>query len=520
MKMRSLFFLSAIALLISGNSYGQSYTETALLFSRTQPGGSARIQALGGTQISLGGDYSSAFSNPAGLGMYNRSEFSLSVGQRGVTNDTRYFGQNTSENDSKLMIPGFGAVFNVPSGRQGGSFIGGSFGISFNRTNDFNSTIRYAGANNANSIIPAFMENAWGDVTDQFMEDGYNYNTPAGLAYHNFLIGSADVLDPSNPPHEYFTDVQSNFEEYLSDADQSEEIATSGASNQWSISYGANFGDRIFVGGGIGISSIRYTSRKLFSESYEVDPFFTGLVLDETLKITGSGLNATLGAIFRPMDFLQVGVSYTTPTYYELTESYEAWMDTEWKNFDYYGDGETILTNESAGTDVVNSEYNFRTPSRISAGVTAISKLGFISADVEYSNPGNAKYSSEIDGISYAPENDDIRRNLTSTVNVRLGAEFRHKILRVRGGFASQGSGWSDESFGDRINSVSGGLGLRFKRAYVDFALIHTKTNGQYLPYQLSPNGPLQGMNIELFSPVVDITQKVLTGLLTIGITY
>ena len=183
MKLRLIFFLSGIALLFSGSLFGQSYTETALLFSRTQPGGSARIQALGGTQISLGGDYSSAFSNPAGLGMYNRSEFSLSIGQRGITNDTRYFGQKTSENDSKLQIPGFAAVFNVPSGRQGGSFIGGSFAISFNRTNDFNSTTRYAGANNINSIIPSFMENAWGATTDQFMEDGYNYNSPTGLAY-------------------------------------------------------------------------------------------------------------------------------------------------------------------------------------------------------------------------------------------------------------------------------------------------------------------------------------------------
>lgn len=526
MKMRSFFFLSAIALLFSGGLYGQSYTETALLFSQTRPGGSARIQALGGTQISLGGDFSSAYSNPAGLGMYNRSEFALSIGQRGITNDTRYFGTKVSEDDSKLNIPGFAAVFNVPSGRDGGSFIGGSFAISFNRINDFNNTIRYRGDNNANSIIPSFMEAAWGATTDQFMEGGYNYNSPVGLAYYNYLFGPTDALDPSFPRDQYFTDVQSNFQEYLSDARQAEQIVTSGASNQWSISYGANFDDRIFVGGGIGITSIRYKSNKLFAESYDVDPFFTGLELDETLRITGSGINATLGAIFRPVDFIQVGVAYTTPTYYELVERYEAWMDTEWKQFDYYGDGKTILNNESAGTDVVTSEYNFRAPSRLSAGATFLSKYGFVSADVEYMNPSKAKYSSEIDGISYAPENDDIRRDLESTLNFRLGAEFRYNILRVRGGFSSQASGWANEALGKRINAISGGLGVRFKRAYVDFALIQTKRDSQYIPYHLSENGPLfeevdsGNMDIQLFSPVVDIKQKILTGMITIGITY
>ena len=40
------------------------YHEQALLFSNYNYNGSARIQGLGNTQISLGGDLSSALSNP------------------------------------------------------------------------------------------------------------------------------------------------------------------------------------------------------------------------------------------------------------------------------------------------------------------------------------------------------------------------------------------------------------------------------------------------------------------------
>jgi hypothetical protein len=516
MKMRSFFFLSAIALLISGSLYGQSYTETALLFSRVQPGGSARIQALGGTQISLGGDYSSAFSNPAGLGMYNRSEFSLSVGQRGFTNDSRYFGQSTSENDSKLNIPGFGAVFNVPSSREGGSFIGGSFAISFNRTNDFNNRFRYSGGNRSNSIIDSFLDQAWGDNTSQFDELGYNYNSPVGLAYYNYLIGPASTIDSSFPDDEYFTDVQSNLEE-LTVANQSEEVVTSGASNQWSISYGANFFDRIFVGAGIGITSIRYTSEKNFTEDFDNDVYFNGLSLEESVKISGSGINATLGVIARPVDFLQIGFAYTTPTYYELNDSYEAFLSTSWKDFRYYEnrvcDGDecnTILRNESAGTDVLSTEYNFRSPSRISAGVTLISKIGFISGDVEYGRFDNAKYNSEVQGVSFAFENDDIQRTLKSALNVRLGAEYRYKIFRVRAGFASQGNAFANESLGNSVQSYSGGVGVRLKKFFADFAIIRQNQDLRYSPYY-TEIGEL---------PIADIARNEIRGLITVGITY
>jgi hypothetical protein len=70
--------LGVIFMFICSGAFAQGFVENALLFSRTKPGGSARIQAMGGAQVALGGDYSSALSNPAGLGMYNRSEVTFS----------------------------------------------------------------------------------------------------------------------------------------------------------------------------------------------------------------------------------------------------------------------------------------------------------------------------------------------------------------------------------------------------------------------------------------------------------
>jgi hypothetical protein len=514
MKMRFFIVLTAITLFFVNQVFSQGYVESALLFGSTRPGGSARIQGIGGAQISLGGDYSSALSNPAGLGMYNRSEVFLTPALTGISTRASYFDNNSKESTSKLQVPGLGAVFHFPASKEDGAYIGGSLAITYNRINDFNGAFSYRADNNESSIIESFKAGADGATTDQFFEGdqntpaGYNYNTAIGLAYFNYLIGPASTIDPSYPDDEYFTDVQSDFTEITSPARQSEEVKTTGASNQWNISYGANFSDKFFIGGGVGIASIRYESSQLFRESFDNDPNFRGLTLDESLEIRGSGVNATLGAIFRPVDFVQLGLSYTTPTYYGLTETYDAEMSTSWKNFDYYGDGETILNEESASTDIVTLDYSLTVPSKLSAGVTFISKFGFITGDVEYTNPSNLKYSSDIDGVSFNIENDDISRTLNSVLNYRVGAEYRFKIYRARAGYASMGNPFAGEVDLKNV-CYSGGLGVRMDRFYIDFALVHRRVEQQYAPYTIGD-----------YAPVVDLKRNTTSGMITIGLTY
>src|SRR5262245_59079754 len=110
--------LLVVALLwVVGDSFGQSYAETAMMFSRTKPTGSARILGMGGAQYSVGGDFSSAYSNPAGLGMYNRSEFTLTPGYFSIKTDgTYYSGDNVltegnRDQRTNLNMTGLGLVF-------------------------------------------------------------------------------------------------------------------------------------------------------------------------------------------------------------------------------------------------------------------------------------------------------------------------------------------------------------------------------------------------------------------------
>src|SRR6187551_1915644 len=121
---RGALFLLGVLLFTASGASAQSYVESALMFSRTVPGGSARIQAMGSSQIALGGDYSSAYSNPAGLGMFNRSEVTITPAFSGYKTNASYLDGADEASDSRFIIPGISGVFHLPM-QKGGGFISG-----------------------------------------------------------------------------------------------------------------------------------------------------------------------------------------------------------------------------------------------------------------------------------------------------------------------------------------------------------------------------------------------------------
>lgn len=475
--------LGGIGMLFSHLLNAQSFVESALMFSRTQPGGSARILAMGGAQTALGGDISTAASNPAGLGMYNRSEFSFSLGYFDLSNTGTYFSGNTElsannrANRSQFRIPNFGIVFS--SDKNSSGILKGNFAVSHTRLNDFNQNIEYGGLNPNTSIIDYFIEDATGLPPTQFKSGGALFNTPTELAYNNYLIGEATILNPANSDRDYFTDVAGQ-------PTQRETIELRGAQSQWNFSYGVNVQDKLFLGAGLAIATIRYQSQKLYREDFVNEPV-ENLRLRETLEIRGSGLNLNLGAIYRLKDALQLGVAYTSPTGYLLTDSYNARMNTSWKNFEYQP-GE-FINDEEASTDVVISEYLLRAPGRLSIGATVFAgKHGLITADIERVNYGGANYRSNTFDVSYDSDNERIRNLYKSVINVRFGGELRLEKLRFRGGYQFMPDPFATEQNGVARNwqTLSVGMGYRQKNFFVDVTGMLSTGSLSYRPYRIS----------------------------------
>jgi hypothetical protein len=485
-KMKNIILL-AIVLSCGFLVHGQDFVDNALLFSRTRPNGSARIQAIGGAQTAIGGDYSSALSNPAGLGMFNRSEFTITPALTFSNTTSTYFGTKSTDSKSIVNFPGLSLTLHRPSGRDRG-FIGGTFGITMTRTNDLNLDYRYAGRNNENSIIDYFINDA-GDIDpNELLFNGSYFYSLTGLAYNNYLI--EDRSDQNG----FYYDSKLLF----NSANQEEVSERQGAQYQWSIAYGANFNDQIFIGANIGIASIRYKLSQSYFENQLEYPTGTAPLsdfsLNETYDIRGSGVNLTLGAIYRPVDAIQIGASFTTPTSYLITDNYTASMRSQWNNFDYFPDvtdDDNLNSVSEEFDEPLVSEYRLVTPMRVSGGATFISEAGFITADVEFVNYSNSKYRPITEG-NFDPENDDIKAEFKPTVNYRIGGEYRLKAYRFRGGLNYMPEPLQAESDVNRsILTYSVGAGYRVKNFYVDFAAVFGNTQGIRRPYSVPGEDPV-----------------------------
>jgi hypothetical protein len=484
--MKKLIF-TGLLLSLLGVVYAQDFVDNALLFSRIQPGGSARIQALGGAQVSLGGDYSSALSNPAGLGMFNRSEITFSLGLNDNSTSSTYFGNTSDDGRTVFIIPGFSYVQKHEETK--GKYLGGAFGFSYSRTNNFNAQYSYKGNNNESSILDSFINYANSEGLSAEDLDGDYYYTLTGLAFNGYRL--IDLYEDADQNIYWDTElypVDANGVYNYPTIRQSQQVTRKGSQSQLSFSYGGNYDDTFFFGASLGIASIRFRQEQLYEESdfrYSQYPNFNPVdryTVDENFDIQGSGVNLTLGGIYRPIDFLQVGIAYVTPTFYNLTDSYVARIDSDWNNYDYRG---LTLGNEFAEFDTpVISEYDLKTPGKFTAGATFISKYGFISGDFEFVHYNNAKYNSNIQGISFSEENGVIKSAHKNAMNYRLGAEFRYDLFRFRGGYNYQTDPYQIDNNMDRsIQTISGGAGIRTTDFYIDFTLLQAKGDSQRIPY-------------------------------------
>jgi len=524
MKCKIVLTIAGLVLLSVKSLLAQvpSFSEEALFLSRIQTGGSSRVLGMGGVQNSLGGDISSASYNPAGLGMYNRSEFTISPGYTMTSSSSSYLGNTNPQSKNTLIIPNFGIAFHNAQERTSG-FLGGTFAISYNRTNSFNNSFTFQGKNNDNSVIDSYIQNANGTNNSQFDSNvnnpGYNYNSPTGLAYNNYLIGPLTIIDPSLSDSQYFTDV------YPYQPTQTGTVKNTGSQGQWNFSYGANFSDKIFVGLGVGLASFKYKTDVTYVETF-LDPYtfpngtpaspplspMSRMVLNESFNMSGTGINATLGAIYRPADVVQFGVSIATPTSYKISSEYSAAMTTAWNNFQY--DAKTLLNNVNYKTDLVTFDHTLSTPWRFTGGATFfIQKKGLISADVEYLSYANSTYSSYSDNSSPDVDNKDVKSSFKSALNIRIGGEYRINKYRVRAGYSLMPDPYktSPNGLDYSINSYSFGVGYRTSSFYIDVAGILGQTNQSYNPYILKGNPT---------SPHVSLKNSTTTIAVTLGFPF
>lgn len=498
-------FLTLSAFTIGGTFAQSGYFEDAYRFSRSNPAGSARILGIGGTQYSLGGDVSNIAGNPAGLGFFRSSEASISLGYSDWGVETQYLGQNKTYNTSNFNLPNMSYVVANPKGAlHTGAFKGGAFGFSFQRIANFNTEFGYfSDLLGESSIIDFYIQDAFGVPESQIENFGLT-----GLAYQTYQINPVAFDAQGNPianPNTYDSFV-------LGLPFQDENITQEGSANQMSFSYGANFNHKLFLGGGLGIRTLSFSSFKTYQEEFINEPLANSS-LRENLFINGVGLNLNLGLIFKPIDYLNLGFVFQSPTWYSLNEEYESSMTANYNNY-FFEPENVTLGSESVISDLVISNYGLNTPLKIGVGTTFfIGKNGFISADVDWVDYSAARLNSN--AFDEGPDNQVIRSIYTNTFNYRIGGEARFDMFRIRGGYSFFGDPFTNSpGFDQSTQQISGGIGVKINSISIDFALVNQKYNALYRSYQV-----LDADNNN-YGPLTQLENSITSGIITIGYNF
>ena len=488
--MYKLSFIIFALSIFSYQAYAQSTSraDQSLLIGRTGAAGSARIQAIGGGATALGGDISSAMLNPAGLGFYNRSSVAITPSFVYNSTDVSFLGNNASDFENDFNITNFGIVFRSNTDNTiPRDWKGGAFAITFNRLNTYDASYNYSGINQF-SILDNFVGFANGANPD-------NLDPVPRAAYEGYLINPG-----LNDQSEYFPSLPIEFDEIT--ANQIGTIEERGQQGQWNIAYGGNFKDKIYIGANIGFRTFDYQRVRTHDEIYDGqtgEPFTPvpgddSLTIDlvdyvyfeDNFEISGGGINANLGLIYRPIDQLTVGLSYQTPTIFSLNYRENFVLESSVLGIQL---GDSLFDSNSQ-SEAPLFEYNMtlRTPSRLSAGVTYFfQKYGFVTANVDYLNYSNSRFSSsDLSSNEVSFDNNEINDVLTSAININVGGEARYDMFRFRLGYAYQSdpTDYQDEAVEDRaIQTFSAGVGISSPKFYADLTVANTRYNSDFEPY-------------------------------------
>lgn len=507
-----------IGLLSSVSTFSQ-YAADAFRYSESYQTGTARFQALGGNHVSIGGDASSMFGNPAGLGFYNRSEFSISPALTSVNNKTNYIGDANSASKANFNIGQAALIFTSQPGFQR-KWKRSSFGVAYSRQQSFNETYRYTGLNNKSAYIDKVVEDAnrnGGIPLKQFNADfepgGSNsgplaFSVPA--AYYEMYLLNPTSQD--GPPY--------NALDNKSATEQAGSYTATGGNSQWTLSYAGNYNDKFYIGGSLGFNRIKYTYDRVFNDNYVNSPDLINVQHNERLEVKGNGVNISLGVIYKLNPTVQLGGVITSPTWSSLKETFHQGVGATFVDGLVMGPDDKLIKPDYDYIPVAPNDFVYRisSPLKGSFGATYfIKNSGFLTASLDYigyaAMRANTSYLNAADNKSFKDEtNLEIKDTYRNTVNARIGGEFRAGYMRGRLGFAYIADPYVDRNNIDRSKILfSAGVGYRNDRFFTDLTGTYTMYKSGFTPYSLN--------NAADYSSV-QINTKAVNVMLTMGVFF
>lgn len=421
--------ISLIIIVISFTTLvAQNYND-ALRLGMPGLGSNARALGMGNSFISMSDDASAAYFNPAGLGLLKKMEFSGGLSFYSFNNDVTLFNNAVDDNSNKTDLNRVSFAFPYPTLR--GSLV---FGLSYHKTKDFNSTMKF---------------------------DGFNSNNHSRIQYLNdrtFIPFDLYLTDDN--PDDPITPINGQL-------NQSGRILNSGSINNWTLSGAIEVHRNLYVGANFNIVSGGFTSDYDYYEDDTMNNYqgetasgdprtidFRTFHLNQLIDWDLSGWNAKVGFLYQVENIARIGATVQFPKSYTIKENFTVTGRSEFRDW-------SITLNSADYSDKV--QYDIVTPLEIAAGVSANFQGFVVSAEATLIDYSQMKFDNG-DGISptrISEMNKDIKDLLTAVFNYNLGLEYNIPMtgVRLRGGYFVQPSAFKDDPSEYDRKYLTAGLG-------------------------------------------------------------
>lgn len=468
--------------------------EDALRYSYYTQNGTARNMAIGGAITSLGGDLTALFTNPAGLGFYKTGEYLITPGFMLNNNSNTYRDSKNKSKKNGFNLGPTGFILGSPSRNNSSNAI--SLGIS--QTANFNNNLQYQGLNNYSSFTEQWAEQVAksGLTIDQILNNP-QYAFGAAPALYTYLVDTVRIgggLQVRGAPENILDAGQAIRQQFTQQ--------TNGGIYELAIGYAHNSKDKWYFGVTAGVPIVYYKSKTNFKESDTssvTNNGFQKFDYNDELTSHGVGLNAKLGVIYRPKEYIRIGLSVHTPTYMAMKDKRYSTLNADIEPpqttngvistlFTNNRDWENKYTQRTPWKAAISASYVFREVQNVQR------QRAFITADIEYVHHRGSRFGSdnetdtppsEEEKAYYKSLNNVIKGEYKGAFNFKLGGELKFNIFMARLGFAYYGNPYKESQLKANRMLLSGGLGYRHKGIFFDVTYVHAITKDVNFPYRL-----------------------------------
>lgn len=477
---RKLLYISVLLLSVVGSTYAQGEMD-AYRMSQTDLLGTARSVGMGGAVGAMGGEISAISVNPAGIGYFSTSQVVTTLNFQNVNTKSTMNAGDMKEDKFKFNFNNLAFVGTFPIDSDVAPLL--NFGFSFNRLKNFDRKYSMRGDNtrsiaeymayrfNGANLTSPDTQLAIDDYNSYYPFDRYDWMPIFG--YNSGLIKQKDNGTYSSNP-----------------------IAGTGAYNDlfvqergyvdtYDFNFGTNIDDVVSVGLTVSVTDLDYRRYSYYSEAYnDTEGFF----LENSLKTEGTGVQVAAGVIVKPIPEFRFGLAYHSPTWYNMTDYYDAVMDyniqTKSGVIDSWSDGR----NNGFGN---YTDYRFRTPDRLTFSATGLVGPVILSADYEFTNyKSNMRLGGNNGNLDWTSDYIDNHYKGASTLRVgaeigftkqftgRVGYAWKESPVKsnIKNGSEEVMTVGSDSQYliEDDTHHITWGLGYRFtKNIFADVAFVY-----------------------------------------------